>query len=58
MPPHRCVCLARRVNAVSGDFFVDALPPADVITMGMSLHDWNWRAPKPRVAPRKNLAEG
>ncbi len=33
--------LAGRVKAVSGDFFADALPKADVITMGMILHDWN-----------------
>src|ERR1700687_3249940 len=30
-----------RVKAVAGDFFTDALPKADVITMGMILHDWN-----------------
>ena len=30
-----------RVHAVSGDFFKDPLPKADVITMGMILHDWN-----------------
>ncbi|MGE0715051.1 MAG: methyltransferase [Alphaproteobacteria bacterium] len=30
-----------RVRAVSGDFFADDLPRADVITMGMILHDWN-----------------
>jgi len=33
--------LADRVTTASGDFFVDALPRADVITMGMILHDWN-----------------
>jgi O-methyltransferase domain/Dimerisation domain len=33
--------LADRVATASGDFFVDALPRADVITMGMVLHDWN-----------------
>ena len=33
--------LADRVSAVGGDFFVDPLPTADVITMGMILHDWN-----------------
>ena len=32
----------RRVStAVAGDFFKDPLPKADVITMGMILHDWN-----------------
>jgi hypothetical protein len=31
-----------QVKAVPGDFFTDdALPKADVITMGMILHDWN-----------------
>jgi hypothetical protein len=25
----------------SGDFFADPLPHADVITMGLILHDWN-----------------
>jgi hypothetical protein len=33
--------LSDRVTAVSGDFFTDPLPEADVITMGMILHDWN-----------------
>ena len=33
--------LADRVTAASGDFFADPLPSADVITMGMILHDWN-----------------
>jgi hypothetical protein len=30
-----------RVGTASGDFFKDPLPRADVITMGMILHDWN-----------------
>jgi hypothetical protein len=30
-----------RISTVSGDFFKDPLPKADVITMGMILHDWN-----------------
>ena len=30
-----------RVGTASGDFFKDPLPKADVITMGMILHDWN-----------------
>src|SRR5256714_2850415 len=30
-----------RVTAVGGDFFADPLPEADVITMGLILHDWN-----------------
>ena len=33
--------LADRVATASGDFFHDPLPRADVITMGMILHDWN-----------------
>ncbi len=33
--------LGDRVEIVSGDFFRDALPRADVISMGMILHDWN-----------------
>jgi hypothetical protein len=30
-----------RVSVASGDFFADPLPRADVITMGLILHDWN-----------------
>ncbi|MFL5781309.1 MAG: methyltransferase [Thermoleophilaceae bacterium] len=30
-----------RVDTAAGDFFADALPPADVITMGLILHDWD-----------------
>jgi predicted O-methyltransferase YrrM len=33
--------LSDRVGTAGGDFFKDALPKADVITMGMILHDWN-----------------
>lgn len=33
--------LAARVEAVAGNFLTDPLPPADVITMGMILHDWS-----------------
>jgi precorrin-6B methylase 2 len=33
--------LGQRVRTASGDFFRDPLPRADVITMGMILHDWN-----------------
>jgi hypothetical protein len=33
--------LTDRVRAVSGNFLTDPLPKADVITMGMILHDWN-----------------
>jgi precorrin-6B methylase 2 len=33
--------MADRVSARSLDFFAEPLPKADVITMGMILHDWN-----------------
>ena len=33
--------LEGRVAVASGDFFRDPLPKADLITMGMILHDWN-----------------
>ncbi|MDQ4049112.1 MAG: acetylserotonin O-methyltransferase [Actinomycetota bacterium] len=33
--------LSERVSVASGDFFADPLPKADVITMGLILHDWN-----------------
>src|SRR5688572_13093044 len=33
--------LTDRVSTASGDFFKDPLPKADIITMGMILHDWN-----------------
>ena len=33
--------LTGRVKAQSGDFFSDAFPHADVITMGNILHDWD-----------------
>jgi hypothetical protein len=33
--------LLGRIDVVSGDFFKDELPKADIITMGMILHDWN-----------------
>jgi hypothetical protein len=33
--------LSDRVKTASGDFFKDPLPKADIITMGMILHDWN-----------------
>jgi predicted O-methyltransferase YrrM len=42
---------ADRVTAVGGDFFADPLPKADVITMGMILHDWNLE--KKKVLIRK-----
>jgi predicted O-methyltransferase YrrM len=33
--------LSERINVASGDMFVDALPKADVITMGNILHSWD-----------------
>ena len=33
--------LSDRIQVVSGNFLTDPLPKADVITMGMILHDWN-----------------
>ncbi len=33
--------LSHRITTASGDFFTDPLPKADLITMGMILHDWN-----------------
>ncbi|PYJ06948.1 MAG: methyltransferase [Verrucomicrobia bacterium] len=33
--------LKDRISTATGDFFKDPLPKADLITMGMILHDWN-----------------
>src|SRR4029077_8170863 len=33
--------LTDRIRTATGDFFQDPLPKADVVTMGMILHDWN-----------------
>ena len=33
--------LSGRIETAAGDFFEDPLPKADLITMGMILHDWN-----------------
>jgi precorrin-6B methylase 2 len=33
--------LSNRIQTAGGDFFRDPLPKADIITMGMILHDWN-----------------
>ena len=33
--------MTERIKVVSGDFFRDELPKADIITMGNILHDWN-----------------
>lgn len=33
--------MSDRIEVVSGDFLEDDLPPADVVTMGNILHDWD-----------------
>lgn len=33
--------LTDRIRTAEGDFFADPLPKADVVTMGMILHDWS-----------------
>lgn len=33
--------LSDKINTASGDFFKDEFPSADIIAMGMVLHDWN-----------------
>jgi len=30
-----------RVSAAELDFLTQPIPPADVVTMGLILHDWN-----------------
>jgi cyclopropane fatty-acyl-phospholipid synthase-like methyltransferase len=51
--------LSDRVQAAKGDFFVDPLPQADVITMGMILHDWNLERKKELIkAAYDALPEG
>jgi hypothetical protein len=42
--------LSERVGTVAIDFFKDPLPPADVITMGMVLHDWDLATKKMLIA--------
>lgn len=42
--------LSGRVSTVSGDFFAGPLPRAEVITMGMILHDWNLEKKKQLIA--------
>ncbi len=42
--------LISRIDVVSGDFFVDALPAADVIVMGNILHDWNEEGKRKLIA--------
>ena len=47
------------MEAVRGDFFDEPLPEADVITMGMILHDWNLERKKQLVkAAYDALPEG
>ncbi|HWF51758.1 MAG TPA: methyltransferase [Solirubrobacteraceae bacterium] len=49
LPPVAPICerivaaagLSDRVRVAAGDFLSEPLPPADVITMGLILHDWN-----------------
>jgi hypothetical protein len=36
-----CAGLGDRIETAVGDFFTEPLPKADLITMGMILHDWN-----------------
>ena len=51
--------LSDRVKTASGDFFKDPLPKADVITMGMILHDWNLENKKMLIGKAFNaLPEG
>jgi len=51
--------LSDRIAAVGGDFFTDPLPKADVITMGLILHDWNLENKKHLVkAAYEALPEG
>jgi hypothetical protein len=33
--------LSDRITTAAGDFFADQFPRADVVTMGLILHDWN-----------------
>jgi SAM-dependent methyltransferase len=42
--------LVSRIEVLSGDFFTDALPAADVIVMGNILHDWNEAAKRKLIA--------
>ncbi len=42
--------LSDRISVAAGDFFADPLPRADVITMGLILHDWNLDRKKQLIA--------
>ncbi|MDP8908705.1 MAG: acetylserotonin O-methyltransferase [Chloroflexota bacterium] len=51
--------LSDRVAVASGDFLADPLPRADVITMGLILHDWNLERKKQLISSAyEALAEG
>lgn len=51
--------LADRVTVASGDFLADPLPRADVITMGLILHDWNLERKKQLISSAyEALGEG
>ena len=39
--PVQVALLTNRLQFYPGDFFTDALPPADVLVMGHILHDWS-----------------
>ncbi|MFX0555544.1 methyltransferase [Maribacter sp. CXY002] len=38
--------LGNQIRIASGDFFIDDFPKADIITMGMILHDWGTKDKK------------
>ena len=42
--------LGDKVNVVSGDFFADKFPKADIITMGQILHDWGTKDKKKLIS--------
>jgi O-methyltransferase domain/Dimerisation domain len=51
--------LSNRITVASGNFFSDPLPKADVITMGMILHDWNLEKKRQLIRAAYNaLPEG
>lgn len=51
--------MSDRVRVASGDFLTDPLPAADVITMGMILHDWNLDRKKQLIRAAYNaLSDG
>lgn len=51
--------LTDRVAVASGDFLADPLPHADVITMGLILHDWNLERKQQLISSAHGaLAEG